>query len=121
MVLETSYPRVVEIGERAIINARTTVLGHFHGSKGVSIGANAYVGHCVVVLPNVKIGDGAVVVAGSVVTSSVPPRAVVRGNPARVIGFAERPLSLGISMVEFLTSMKPISSARTSSRAPEDS
>lgn len=33
----------------------------------------------------VRIGDSAVVGAGSVVTRNVPPRTVVSGNPARVV------------------------------------
>ena len=37
------------------------------------------------ILPGVTIGDGAVIGAGSVVTTSVPARAVAVGNPARVI------------------------------------
>ena len=46
---------------------------------GVWIGARA------IVLPGVKIGEGAVVAAGAVVTHDVPAWAVVGGNPAKVI------------------------------------
>lgn len=46
---------------------------------------NSWVGGNVVVLAGVTIGEGAVVAAGSVVTRGVPARAVVAGNPARVI------------------------------------
>jgi len=38
------------------------------------------------VLKGVTIGEGAVVGAGSVVTQDVPPRTVVAGNPAQVVG-----------------------------------
>jgi serine acetyltransferase len=37
-----------------------------------------------VILPGLRIGEGALVGAGSVVTRDVPPGAVVAGNPARV-------------------------------------
>lgn len=40
-----------------------------------------------IVLSGVKIGDGAIVGAGSVVTKDVPPYAIVAGNPARVIKY----------------------------------
>jgi maltose O-acetyltransferase len=43
----------------------------------------------VMVLPDVTIGRGSVVSAGSVVTKSVPANAIVAGNPARVIGWLE--------------------------------
>lgn len=49
--------------------------------SGASIGANA------TVLPGLRIGSGAMVGAGSVITRSVPPNAIVAGNPARIIGY----------------------------------
>ena len=49
--------------------------------EGASIGANA------TILPGVNIGRGAMVGAGAVVTRSVPPYAVVVGNPARISGY----------------------------------
>ena len=49
--------------------------------RGASIGANA------TILPGVEIGIGAMVGAGAVVTRSVPPHAVVVGNPARITGY----------------------------------
>jgi acetyltransferase-like isoleucine patch superfamily enzyme/dTDP-4-dehydrorhamnose 3,5-epimerase-like enzyme len=50
---------------------------------GASIGANA------TILPGLEIGLGAMVGAGAVVTRSVPPHAVVTGNPARITGYAQ--------------------------------
>jgi acetyltransferase-like isoleucine patch superfamily enzyme len=49
---------------------------HIH--RGVTIGAAA------VLLPNIEIGENAIVGAGSVVTRAVPPRKVVMGIPAQV-------------------------------------
>jgi serine acetyltransferase len=46
------------------------------------------VGAGAVVLPGVTIGEWAMVGAGSVVTANVPAHAIVRGNPARVAGWA---------------------------------
>jgi UDP-2-acetamido-3-amino-2,3-dideoxy-glucuronate N-acetyltransferase len=48
-----------------------------------SIGANA------TVLAGVEIGRGAIVSAGAVVTRSVPPNAIVVGNPAYIVGYSE--------------------------------
>jgi acetyltransferase-like isoleucine patch superfamily enzyme/dTDP-4-dehydrorhamnose 3,5-epimerase-like enzyme len=64
---------------------RTTV------ERGASIGANA------TILPGITIGRNAMVGAGAVVTRSVPPNAIVVGNPARIIGYAgEGRTGLGI-------------------------
>lgn len=49
----------------------------------------ASIGSSATILAGVTIGEGALVGAGSVVTRDVPPRTVVAGNPARVIGERE--------------------------------
>ncbi|MFC8620173.1 acyltransferase [Micromonospora purpureochromogenes] len=52
---------------------------------GVTIEDDVWIGTRAVVLHGVTVGRGAVVGAGAVVTRSVPPYAIVAGNPARVI------------------------------------
>ncbi len=49
----------------------------------VRIGAQAFIGMNVLIMPGVTIGDGAVIGSGSVVTKDVPPDTVWAGNPAR--------------------------------------
>lgn len=49
--------------------------------NGASIGANA------TILPGVRIGSGAMVGAGAVVTRNVPPNTIVVGNPAQIRGY----------------------------------
>ena len=49
--------------------------------KGASIGANA------TILAGITIGKHAMIGAGAVVTKSVPPNAIVVGNPARITGY----------------------------------
>jgi len=49
--------------------------------NGASIGANA------TLLPGIRIGSGAMIGAGAVITRSVPPNAIVVGNPARIVGY----------------------------------
>lgn len=51
--------------------------------KPVTIGANVWIGGGAILLPGITVGDDAVIGAGSVVTSDVPARATVVGNPAR--------------------------------------
>jgi UDP-2-acetamido-3-amino-2,3-dideoxy-glucuronate N-acetyltransferase len=55
--------------------------------KGASIGANA------TLLPGITVGELAMVGAGAVVTKDVPPRAVVLGNPAKIVRFLDDPIS----------------------------
>lgn len=56
-------------------------------SKPIKIGDKVWIGFGVTILKGVTIGEGAVVGAKSVVTSDVPPYAVVVGNPARIIKY----------------------------------
>ena len=53
--------------------------------KGVIIGHNVWLGDNSIILPGVKIGNGAIVGAGSVVTKEVAPYTLVAGNPAKFI------------------------------------
>ena len=56
------------------------------GSRGDTVvGNDVWIGMDVVVMPGVRIGNGAIVAARSVVTRDVPDYAVVAGNPARVV------------------------------------
>lgn len=51
--------------------------------------ARASIGGGAVILPGIRIGQSAMVGAGAVVTRDVPPFAIVAGNPARIIGYAD--------------------------------
>jgi acetyltransferase-like isoleucine patch superfamily enzyme len=51
--------------------------------QGASIGTGA------TILPNTRIGENAIVGAGSVVTKDVPANAVIAGNPARVLRYLD--------------------------------
>ena len=54
-------------------------------SQRVFIGNDVWIGHGAVILPGRRIGDGAVVAAGAIVTKDVAPYAIVAGNPARFV------------------------------------
>jgi len=51
----------------------------------VVIGNDVWIGHAVIVMPGVKVGDGAVLAAGAVVTRDVAPYTIVGGVPAKQI------------------------------------
>ncbi|OPG69310.1 acetyltransferase [Pseudomonas ogarae] len=58
--------------------------------KDVIIGDNVWIGMSVMVLPGVRIGEGAIIQAGSVVSKSIPDLAIAGGNPAEVIRFRDK-------------------------------
>lgn len=53
--------------------------------KAVTIGNDVWIGHNAIIMPDVNIGNGAVVGAGAVVTRNVEPYSVVAGVPARKV------------------------------------
>lgn len=86
--------RGIKIGDNTAIAHDTKIytLGHNIKSshletKGspVKIGDNVFIFANVLVMPGIEIGDGAIVLPGSVVTKSVDPFTIVGGNPAKFI------------------------------------
>lgn len=59
----------------------------WQSGKRVEIGNDVWIGTNAVIMGGVKIGDGAIVAAGAVVTKDVPPYAIVGGVPAKVIKY----------------------------------
>ncbi len=53
------------------------------------VGAGASIGAGAVILPGLKVGMHAMVGAGAVVTGDVPAKAIVSGNPARIVGYMD--------------------------------
>ena len=49
------------------------------------VGNDVWIGYDAMVMPGVRIGDGAIVATRSVVAADVPPYAIIGGNPAKVI------------------------------------
>jgi UDP-2-acetamido-3-amino-2,3-dideoxy-glucuronate N-acetyltransferase len=76
-------PGVLTMNDKRIVHRRTSLT---FDQRGPRIMRAARVGGGSVLLPGVTIGENALVGAGSVVTRDVPDRAIVAGNPARVVG-----------------------------------
>lgn len=66
---------VLDNGEKKAVNI----------SEPIVIGDHVWIGAKATILKGVTIGDGAVVAAGSVVTTDIPPKCLCAGVPARVI------------------------------------
>lgn len=69
------------LGDRCAVRAGAQILAGARIGSDVVIGANAVVGE------GIAVARGAVIEPGSVVVDSVPANAIVRGNPARIIGY----------------------------------
>lgn len=108
IILETSAPDLISIGEGTSISMRTVVIAHFKEVRDVKIGRDVFIGPGVIILPRVQIGDGAVVKAGSVVSQSVPPLTIVEGNPAIAVARCEKPFYRDMSFKEFAQGVKPL-------------
>ena len=67
------------------LHGRGTVNPWQSAEKPVRIGSGSWLGHGVIVLPGVTIGEHVTVAAGSVVTRDLPDRSVAAGSPARVV------------------------------------
>jgi acetyltransferase-like isoleucine patch superfamily enzyme len=116
VIVDGEYAKLVSIGDNVYIGARTAIVAHLAGvamqAKGkgelsVLIADNVYIGPGVIILPNVSIGDGAVVTAGSVVNASVPPMTMVQGNPAMPVARCGIPL-VGNAYEQFIFNLKPM-------------
>jgi acetyltransferase-like isoleucine patch superfamily enzyme len=121
-LIEPSYPHRVVIGDRVAIGIRVLILAHFahHGRNretsdggvddrvSVRIEDDVFIGPGALIMPNVTIGAGAVVTAGSVVTRSVAPLTMVQGNPAKPIARCGIPLGLDTPIKEFYRRLTPI-------------
>jgi acetyltransferase-like isoleucine patch superfamily enzyme len=57
-----------------------------HPANRIEIGDDVWIGFGAIVLTGITIGRGAIVAAGAVVFDNVPEYAIVRGNPAVVVG-----------------------------------
>ena len=110
-ILETSRPHLISIGRNSIISVRVMLIAHFRGAEGITIEDDVFVGPGAIVLPNVTIGHGAVVTAGSVVSSSVPAMTLVQGNPARPIARCGMTLVTDAPLEEFYRSLRPLRKA----------
>ncbi|OQX96825.1 MAG: hypothetical protein B6I20_13965 [Bacteroidetes bacterium 4572_117] len=75
-------PGVTIIASKYNVKGRDIIRSYPAFERDVIIGNDVWLGANVVVLPGVKIGDGAIVGAGSVVTKNIEPYTIVTGVPA---------------------------------------
>jgi acetyltransferase-like isoleucine patch superfamily enzyme len=99
----------IHIGNNVVTGRRITIVDNYHGrstfeemnippvernlySNGpVIIEDNVWLGDKASILPNVRIGKGAIIAANSLVGTDAPPFAVLAGVPARIVSFPKKP------------------------------
>lgn len=84
------FPEKITVGDNSIIGYNTTLLAHEYLIREyrlgeIVIGNEVMIGANTTILPGVRIGDGAIVSAGTLVHKDVPSGAFVGGNPMCVI------------------------------------
>lgn len=114
--VELLVPRNIFIGEHSVVNSYTLLDGRggkitignnvdiarevniwtlehdpnsdFHATKGGDVVIEDYVwiASRATILPNIRIGRGAIIASGAIVTKDVPSMSIVGGVPAKIIG-----------------------------------
>lgn len=77
----TTYPF------NALLECFNYIEGHPHTKGDIHVGNDVWIGSDAIILSGVKINDGAVIGANSLVTKDVPAYAIVAGNPAKIIKY----------------------------------
>lgn len=118
--IDELHPEGVTIGDNCTIGLRTSIFSHFYwgprraknGYSEVIIGKDAFIGpHCLI-LPGVRVGEGAVVKGGTVLSRDVPAHTFwgpPQGNP---LGKVTVPLTSKHTYEEFLQGLRPIRKKR---------
>ena len=107
--IDDAYPQNVTIHENSVIGISTVIISHFRGAGRVELGPDAFIGPSCVIMPNVRIGEGAVVAAGSVVNRDVDPHTLVGGVPdAKPMARVTHTLGRGKSREAFQRGLRPL-------------
>jgi maltose O-acetyltransferase len=98
--IHCTVPDNIRIGNDVMMGPMVTIIGRHHRhektdtpmmdqgftvSRPVEIGNDVWIGAASIIMPGIKIGNGAIIGAGAIVTRDVPDYAIVAGNPARLI------------------------------------
>ena len=110
--LENEYPEAVEIQSGVEISVRAIIIAHTRGCGRVIIEKNAYIGPNTVIACSgdrvLRIGEGAVIAAGVVITKDVEPHTFVSNDSAKPIARALVPLTRAAKVEDFIRGLAPL-------------
>ena len=96
VTIDNIYPHLISIGDNVSLAGNILILAHSKPllvhkeyfksyTDPVIIENNVWITVGVIILAGVRIGEGSVIAAGSVVTRDIPPNSLAAGTPAKVI------------------------------------
>jgi len=117
--LDNEYPECVELHDNVAISMRVTIVAHTRGPGRVILEKDAFIGPNSVICCRdgqvIRIGQGAVIGTGSVITRNVPPHTMVAPSPTRPVARVLTPLTEKTSMDDFLAGLMPLGKANKKS------
>ena len=110
--LDNEYPERIEIQDGVQISIRATILAHTRGPGRVILERDAYIGPHVLLVTSegkvLRIGEGAVVGAGCVITKDVDSHTLVMGEFGKAIAEVRLPLSRADRLEDFIKGLAPL-------------
>jgi heptaprenylglycerol acetyltransferase len=109
---DNEFPECIEIGDNAQISIRAVLIAHTRGPGRIIVGRNAFIGPNATLVcgggRTLRIGEGAVVGAGAVITKSVPPHLYMAAPAPLPVARVGVPLPEARSMEEFVSGLSPL-------------
>jgi acetyltransferase-like isoleucine patch superfamily enzyme len=124
--VDEQNPEKISIGDHCTIGLRASIFSHFYWgdqrtsgySAPVTIDKDVFIGpHCVI-LPNVHIGEGSVINAGTVVSRNVPAHTYWGIDSAGPLGEVTVPLTSEHTFLDFRYGLRPFHNNKKSQVVP---
>jgi acetyltransferase-like isoleucine patch superfamily enzyme len=110
--IENEYPECVRIEDGAQIALRSTIIAHTRGAAHVVVERNVLIGACTLIIAPVgatlTIGEGAVVGAGSIVTTDIPAQTLVAPERMKTYARVTVPFTMTTDYRDFQKGLRPL-------------
>lgn len=119
--IENECPQCVELHEGTVLSIRAMIIAHTRSLGRVIIERDAFIGPGVIIVcqggKTLRIGEGAVISTGSVVTASVAPRMIVAPPKSVPVARAGIPFPVATSVEEFVGGMESLRRSKVATGA----